>query len=416
MKFIPTSLLRLRFLIALSPISLFAQQPGCTDILALNYNAKATINNGTCTYAPASVVVSSSIKLPAELEEGSGLVYWNKLLWTHNDNSDTRLYGIRPDDGTLIRKISLPGLQNKDWEDVAQDSLYLYIGDFGNNTNGSRRDLHIYRIPKAGTDTTAAKVDSIFFNYADQTDFSNTTPNQTDYDCEAFIVSGDSIYLFTKQWVSGNCAIYSIPARRGQHVARKVANLQTLGMITGATYLPGDRIIALIGYSKLLQPFIYLLYDFQAPDFTGANKRKITLNQNFQQAEGIAAVNGTTYHVSTEHFVREPLVNNAQTLHKVDLRDLLQPFLNKPLSTVINVNGIPLRVLPSPGSGIMYALVQKQMIGSNFRIIDLRGRTVLRGIIAQEKFSLPTSGWAEGSYVMIAETEGGHPVYYRFVR
>lgn len=416
MKFILFRLVHLRFLLALLPLSLTAQQPGCTDILALNYNAKATVNDGSCNYAPANVVVSSSIKLPGELEESSGLLYWQKLLWTHNDNTDNKLYGIRPDDASLIKTISLPQLQNKDWEDIAQDSQYLYIGDFGNNATGSRRDLHIYRILKKGTDTTASRIDSIFFSYADQTDFSNTTPNQTDYDCEAFIVSGDSIYLFTKQWISGNCAIYSIPARRGQHVARKVANLQTQGMITGATYLPEDRIIALIGYSKLLQPFIYLLYDFTAPNFTGANRRKITLNQNFQQAEGIAAVNGTTYYISTEHFVREPLVDNPQTLHKVDLRDLLQPYLNKPLSTVINVNGIPLRVLPSPGSGIMYALVQKQMIGSNFRIIDLRGRTILRGVIAQEKFSLPTSGWAEGSYVMIAETESGHPVYYRFVR
>jgi hypothetical protein len=416
MKFNHTKFLSLQFLFAFLPIGLLAQQPGCTDILALNYSTKATVNDGSCTYAPANIVISSSIKLPAELEESSGLVHWEKLLWTHNDNTDTKLYGIRPDDGTLVRKIPLPKTNNYDWEEVTQDSQYIYIGDFGNNGNGSRRDLHIYRIQKAGTDSTASRVDSIFFIYSDQTDFSNTAPNQTDYDCEAFIVSGDSIYLFTKQWVSGNCAIYSIPARRGRHVARKVATLETKGMITGATYLPEDRIIALTGYSKLVQPFIYLLYDFKAPGFTRANKRKISLNQNFQQAEGIAAINGTTYFISTEHFVREPLVNNTQTLHKIDLRDLLQPYLNKPLSTVINVNGIPLRVLPSPGSGIMYALVQKQMIGSTFRIIDLRGRTVLRGTISQEKFSLPTSGWAEGSYVMIAETEGGHPVYYRFVR
>ena len=416
MKAPSVNLLALCVLQAFTSVALLAQQPGCTDILALNYNARATANDGSCTYSPASVVVGNSTKLPAVLAESSGLLYWRNILWSHNDNTDTKLYGIRPEDATLNSTLALTTAQNKDWEDLAQDSLYLYIGDFGNNGTGNRRDLHIYRIPKAGSDTTAAKLDSIAFYYADQTDFSNTTPNQTDFDCEAFIVAGDSIYLFTKQWISGNCAIYSIPARRGRHAAQKVASLQTQGMITGATYLPEERIIALIGYSKLLQPFIYLLYDFQAPNFTGANKRKINLNLNFQQAEGIAAMNGTTYYVSTEHFVREPLVNNPQTLHKIDLRDLLQPYLNKPLSTVIYANGVPLRVLPSPGSGIMYAMVQKTMIGSNFRIIDLRGRTVLRGTIALEKFSLPTSGWPEGSYVMIAETEGGHPVYFRFVR
>jgi hypothetical protein len=36
---------------------------------------------------------------------------------------------------------------NKDWEDFTRHT-YFYIGDFGNNVSGNRKDLHILRIEK----------------------------------------------------------------------------------------------------------------------------------------------------------------------------------------------------------------------------------------------------------------------------
>jgi len=83
-----------------------------------------------------------------------------------------------------------------------QDKDYLYVGDFGNNLNGNRTDLKILRIRKNSVLVNPLKIDTINFSYSNQTNFTPTGTNNTDFDCEAFIVASDSIYLFTKQWIS----------------------------------------------------------------------------------------------------------------------------------------------------------------------------------------------------------------------
>ncbi|MFY8077129.1 MAG: hypothetical protein ACOVMJ_00980, partial [Flavobacteriales bacterium] len=124
-----------------------------------------------------------SVQLPAELLETSGITRFQQGLVTHNDNSDEQLYVIDTLNGAILQTFSLNGTSNFDWEEITQDSLYLYIGDFGNNA-GSRTDLHILRIEKSSLLEGMPAIDTIAFAYEDQTDFTPSNQN-TAFDCEA---------------------------------------------------------------------------------------------------------------------------------------------------------------------------------------------------------------------------------------
>jgi hypothetical protein len=119
---------------------------GCTDPLSKNFNP-ATVNDGSCTYRSAKVRVKYSIQLPATLHETSGLVL-NDNVWTTNDDTDTTIYGVDTT-GVIQKKVALKKVVNKDWEEISQDNTYFYIGDFGNNVSGNRKDLHILRIEES---------------------------------------------------------------------------------------------------------------------------------------------------------------------------------------------------------------------------------------------------------------------------
>ncbi|RZJ63745.1 MAG: T9SS C-terminal target domain-containing protein, partial [Flavobacterium sp.] len=179
-----------------------AQVPGCTDPVSSNYNPAATVNNGSCIYPSATVSPVTSVNLPEAVKETSGLIKWNGKLYTHNDGADTKLYALDSISGAVVQSVTIPGVVNKDWEELAQDNSHLYIGDFGNNGNGNRNNLKIIKVSKESVLAGAATTETINFTYSNQTNFTATGGNNTDFDCEAMIVSADSIYLFTKQWVS----------------------------------------------------------------------------------------------------------------------------------------------------------------------------------------------------------------------
>ncbi len=373
-----------------------AQVWGCTDPLATNYNPVATANNGSCVYAGATIAPVSSVVLSDSLVETSGLIMWNNKLWTHNDDNDRNIYAIDTGNGKILIKQFVTGVFNTDWEDVAQDNDYVYVGDVGNNVNGNRKDLHILRIEKLSLMTAAPRIDTLYFSYADQTDFSPTGANNTDFDCEAFIVSRDSIYLFTKQWLSNKSVIYSLPKTPGTHLAKRKGGSNVAGLITGATYLESEKLVVLCGYSSLLQPFVYLLYDFNDVDFWGGNKRKIELSLPFYQIEGIASNNGLNFYLTNEYFAKSP-ITTVQKLHHFDLSVYLGDYLNKKL----NIQAQPEKkssviIYPNPTVDVLHIYTEKYP--SDFQITDMLGRTIIKGVIGEKLSLLSLSGLPSGVY------------------
>ncbi len=284
-------------------------------LLSLSSYGQAKIQRSTKKIKPIFTAVLSD-----SIQETSGLIAFDKLLWTHNDDRDTTLYGLDTL-GNIKKKIVLPNVPNQDWEAVSQDDTYLYVGDFGNNSSGNRNNLQILKIEKSSF-YTDPKIALIKFSYENQKDFTAERNNFTNFDCEAFIVKDDSIYLFTKQWKNQRATVYVLPNSAGYHIAKIKATLNVKGLITGASLTPNHNRIVLCGYTKQGKPFLYVLSDYNINHLDKATKQRIKLKIPFHQIEGIATFDGLHFYITNENLVRKPIINVPQKLHKVDLSNL----------------------------------------------------------------------------------------------
>ncbi|MCC6288516.1 MAG: T9SS type A sorting domain-containing protein [Chitinophagaceae bacterium] len=302
----------------------------------------------------AAPVKKANLPTPA-LDELSGLINWNGKLYGHKDNgNEPVIFEIDSTTGAITKTILLTVnyTATSDWEDITQDDVYIYIGDFGNNATGSRKDLKIYRISKAAitaisgsTGTiTADNIDIINFSYEDQTIFCSTeaecdnAANNTAFDCEAVIYDNGTLHLFTKDWVSSRTVHYTVPAIPGTYIASRKEEFNTQNfLITGATKL-SNKVVALLGYNNPKQSFsnthcaIWLLLGFSSMDNllnTATQKLKLDLGKMFSlsqeptdrgQLECITAVNNTRVLVAGERFTYSALsINVAPQLYGVNL-------------------------------------------------------------------------------------------------
>ncbi len=366
------------------PICLFSQQIfGCTDTLAYNFNPNATDNNGTCSYSTTTIVPITSVQLPLVMQETSGLIFFDDFLLTHNDDIDTNLYLFDVTNPTNFTTIPIPNVQNIDWEEISEDEEFIYIGDFGNNASGNRTNLRIYRIKKDELQSNPI-IDTISFSYDLQTDFSAQPGNSTNFDCEAFIVTENKIYLFTKEWITKKTSVYELDKNPGNHIAvfKEVFDVQ--GLITGATCFEDKKLIVLTGYTQILQPFIYLLYDYNQTDFFSGNKRKLNLNMMFHQVEGIASKDGLNYYISNERFVNAQInVLIEQQLHHLDLTNYLYRYLSRDSITQLSVsnnfmNHFDIQLFPNPTTSSLTIDIPEQLDVNelNLQIVDNLGRYV----------------------------------------
>lgn len=330
-----------------------------------------------------------SVQLPAELLETSGITRFQQGLVTHNDNSYEQLYVIDTLNGAILQTFSLNGTSNFDWEEITQDSLYLYIGDFGNNA-GSRTDLHILRIEKLSLLEGTPAIDTIAFAYEDQTDFTPSNQN-TAFDCEAFIAGTDSLFLFTKNWNNLSTVCYSVPKVPGNYLAQRKDSSDVNGLITGATYLPNKRLIILSGYSSLLQPFMYLLFDFEGTDFFSSFQQKINPSLNFHQVEGVSSTNGIDVYLTNEYF-SQSIITTQQKLHKFDLTPVLGDYLS---GNNVFSESADIRIFPNPAKDIVHIQSLNKSLCLEMR--NSEGKLVLKSRIRSHS-DLDVSDLPNGRY------------------
>ena len=361
--------------LCLSLTRVFAQECGCTDPRAINYDPNAMVNDGSCTYPYTNVTPYFSTALPAILDGTSGLVFFDDMLFTHNDHDDQSLFQIDSTDGHIIEQLYFSGIPFQDVEDCDHDSLYVYLGDTGNNSFGNRTDLHFLRILKSSLQSDNPIIDTVWFSYADQVDFSPCSDNTTDFDCEAFIVVGDSIYLFTKQWTTQHTALYAMPKTPGIHVAQRKSEYAVNGLVTSACYLLESQQVVLCGYSTILQPFVVLLYDYHGTDFFSGNKRKMSLNLPFHQVEAITHYDAYHFYLTNE-YISQIGVSIAAKLHKLDLSAYLMPIVPDGLSE--NTESLTFEIYPNPTNDLLY-FNGLQTVSGSYEIFNEMGQLMQRG-------------------------------------
>lgn len=402
------------FLLFLTAFCVQAQVCGCTDSLAVNYNPNATINDGGCVYATTIITADGVGLLDSLMQGSSSLLYWDNGFWTFNDHNDSCLYHIDSTSAYLMETFCINGLRNDDVEEISQDSLFLYFGDVGNNS-GNRQDLQILRISKVSILHQMVVIDTIRFSYEDQTDFT-PNPQATDFDCEAFIVSDDSIYMFTKEWVSTQTTIYSIPKTPGTHIARRHESYNVGGLVTGAAYIPDYHLVVLCGYDynsvnllSSLHPFIVLLYDFQEDRFFSGNKRRLDFDFSTKaQIEAIATRNALDYYITNEQTsipVMDYMIDIPPTLQRLDLREYLLPYLSQfgisdNPDVVPNLSEENFRIYPNPAIDKLNIECPLEYLGADYEIFNLAGQKVAGGILNDKTISLGNRNMPAGQYVL----------------
>lgn len=246
--------------------------------------------------------------LSDSLKENSGLSFRKGKLYTMNDGGNSsEIFEIDRPSGKILKTIET-GLTNIDWEAIASDSLYFYIGDFGNNA-GTRKDLKIYKIPY---DNTAASKEIPFF-YPQQQDFSRKIISN-DFDAEAMIVLNGKIHVFTKEWVSKSTTHYLLnPDLADNQAAEKTESFRTGFVVTDAAYFDGK--LYLIGYTKNTEVFLSVFSEFEPGVFFSLQPKKYYLGSSLSvgQIEGIAVDESGVY-ISGEEF-RTPLGTAKQAFY-----------------------------------------------------------------------------------------------------
>ena len=239
--------------------------------------------------------------LDESLLECSGLVMVNDTLWTHNDSgNDPKIYSIPEDEASIDEKVNITNAALSDWEDIAQDDHYIYIGDFGNNS-GERQDLTIYKVPKSNLpDDTEAE--ALYFLFSDQTNFNNAN-SMHNYDCEAMVTFGEDIFIFSKNHIDNKTKRYKLSKDPGVQVAQKIDEFDVDGLITGAGFDKTTNTLCLVGYNPNdtnFDPFVWIFYEFPDTDFFSGKSKRVNLAIQ-SQTEGICFKGDGKFLISSEH-------------------------------------------------------------------------------------------------------------------
>jgi hypothetical protein len=233
--------------------------------------------------------------LPVQLKESSGLCYTDGSLWSFGDSGNPNsIYKIDSATGAILQTVTIANFPNTDWEDMTADSLYLYIGDTGNN-DGNRTDLKILRIRKAdllsGSAQLSVMADAINFSYTDQVDFSSNS--NTNFDCEALMAMGNYLYVFTKDRGDLKTRCYKLPKNPGTYAVSPVSTFDTGGKVTDAAYNAATGELALLGYmNQKANSFIWFFNGYTKDHFFAESSYRVNIGHSSDewQTEGLVYI------------------------------------------------------------------------------------------------------------------------------
>ncbi len=192
----------------------------------------------------------------ARIDEASGIVrsILNEgILWTHNDSGgEASLYAIDTQ-GNLIATLQLPGIKNRDWEDIAiykepkSGESYLYVGEIGDNS-ARYPSVFVYKVPEplftdADSIYTAQSVEKIEITYEDGA-----------RDAEALFIDPHNadIYIISKREEQVGLYRVQAPDSKKPNKAVKTATLP-LSWVTAADISPDGKKLLVKTYTSIWQ-------------------------------------------------------------------------------------------------------------------------------------------------------------------
>ena len=230
--------------------------------------------------------------LPDILEETSGLAILNDTLWTLNDSgNDAALYAISTKGALLDKRDTTK--TNIDWEDMTIVNGNMLVADMGNNF-GTRKNLHLLEIDLSNGGATT--LDSIPFHYPEQDNFD--FQQATHFDAEGIVVVENKIVVFTKNRSTLTSEVYVISPSGGP--ATKMGSFAVGSLITGADYHQESKTLALTGYRRDDNQYLYVIDNFSLSAVADANISQYDLDFNGAQIEAISIIDAKTFWVTSE--------------------------------------------------------------------------------------------------------------------
>jgi len=239
--------------------------------------------------------ILTTIKLPKEINETSGLEIINNNFITHNDSGGNPVLYEFNQEGVIINRFNINdgsgyNLENVDWEDLGADDEYLYIADTGNNF-GNRKDLKLITVDPSNN---FQAVNEISISYKDQESFLPKLRHK--FDAEGLTIIDDQIALFSKDRDSLNTDIYFIPSNGGPLSSINTFNVKAL--ITGADYDKDIGLLALISYDSDGNQYIILFQNFNPKGKNSFKKFRIPIDKS--QMESIKIINKNEFWITSE--------------------------------------------------------------------------------------------------------------------
>jgi hypothetical protein len=254
--------------------------------------------------------------LSEKLNEISGLETLNdSTLIALNDGGNKSDLFLLNTKGEILREVNVLDVKNHDWEDIAKDDTYIYIGDIGNNEN-KRENLSILKVRISDILTRDdVEAEKIAFSYAEQEDFPPEKESLF-YDAEGIAVYKDSIWVFTKdrsQPFQGISYVYKLPTQPGDY---SVEARHKLPVGKGGWW--SDGITAVDIYDDLVYILTYnrfAIYSIRNGSFKLEHKH---IFGGITQRESLVVLSPDAIFVADE---RNPLVGEGQIYKIKPARD-----------------------------------------------------------------------------------------------
>ena len=111
--------------------------------------------------------------------------------------------------------------------------------------------------------------------------------NRHNFDCEAMISKGDSLFLFSKNRGDFRTDVYGLPKTPGEYVTSIIGSYDSEGLVTGADFRNNDGTgeLVLIGYSihgKAFYPFILYFSKVMGTRFLEGEVQRIDFRKVMQ--------------------------------------------------------------------------------------------------------------------------------------
>ena len=253
-----------------------------------------------CLKLTVAQTIENVVELPVEIDETSGLEYFEGNFLTHNDSGGKPILYLFSEAGELLENYLIPNAKNKDWEDLTRDEDLIYISDTGNN-NGSRKKLKILMVdPKKNFDL----VGEIKIKYENQENFEKR--NKHPYDVEAIAALPKSLVLFSKNRKTFTTELYFIPKKEGSYSLKPKRSLPVNSLITGADYNDRLKLFALVADNKEGEQFIYTLPNFNSKKLEELQFIKHKIPVDRAQIEAIKIIDQNTFWVTSEAKGKNP--------------------------------------------------------------------------------------------------------------